>query len=60
MLAEGRIDRVLYPTGASCAELDVSPYFMVEEPRIFPTAAQVFGKSTGARQPQKRPANHAN
>ena len=32
MLAEGRIDCVLYPMGDSCAELDVSPYFMVGEP----------------------------
>ena len=31
MLAEGRIDCVLYPMGASCAQLDVSPYFMVGE-----------------------------
>ena len=32
MLAEGRIDCVLYPTGDICAEGDVSPYFMVGGP----------------------------
>ena len=32
MLAEGRIDCVLYPMGDGCARLDVSPYFMVGEP----------------------------
>ena len=53
MLAEGRIDCVLYPTGASCAQLDVSPYFMVEKPRPFPTAAQLFEKSQGDSGPEK-------
>ena len=45
MLAEGRIDRVLYPKGDSCAQLDVSPCFMVGMTTILGAAAQLFKNS---------------
>ena len=53
MLAEGRIDRVLYPTGDSCAQLDVSPYFMVAAPQVFVTAKQMFEKSAAPKRTTK-------